>query len=127
MRRRLIASGLILLLLTAIASSYFIQIGFAHVLPASMLRWSQQKWSEGRYGEAARWFLGANQSAFNAGWRWSGADVYISRARALQNAGDLRGSLESCVRAVTILDGHDDEGAVSYYCTTVEEMLKRRP
>lgn len=119
-------AGLLILLLVCSTSVYFINTGFQHILPLSMLRYAGQNWHEGKYAEAIRWYANANESAFNAGIRWTIAGYYIEKMRDLQNSGELNKALETCSQAVKILDGHDDEGAVSYNCTMIEEKIKRQ-
>jgi hypothetical protein len=109
---------------SAALCSYFVQKGFVHVLPASMLRWSQQKWSQGLYSESVRWFVLAGEGAFDAGVRWSIAELYVGRTRRFFDEGQLGEARENCAQAVRILGDNDDEGAVSYLCTAIEERIR---
>ena len=128
MQERIIKVGILCVLLFIISSVYFIHKGLTqHVLPLSILRWSQQKWNEGQYIESVDWFVAANESAFNTGGRWTIADFYLQRIRSLCVEGKLAEAQENCSRAVSILDGHDDEGTVNYMCLMIDqEMLKQK-
>jgi hypothetical protein len=127
MRRRLVVAGLALLMLFAGSSSCLIRQGFTHVMPASMLRWSLQKWNQGQHAESIGWFFAAHETALNAGLRWAIAGLYLDRTARFESQGELKAALASCADAVRILDGYDDEGGVSYHCTALEGAATRAP
>jgi len=126
MSKRKFTGLLLILLLVCSTSVYFINTGFRHVLPQSMARYAGQNWHEGQYAKAIRWYANANISAYNAGLRWTAARYYIEKMKDFLNDGELNKALETCSQAVKILDAHDDEGAVSYNCTVIEEKIKRQ-
>jgi hypothetical protein len=123
MRRDVVAAAAILVILLVGLGSSFIQQGFTHVLPASMLRWSRDRWDQGMYVESLRWFVRSHEDALDAGLRWWAARPYLNRVQELQYTGKLEEALKNCIRAVAILDGHDNEGQVSYACTTIEVLI----
>jgi len=63
--------------------------------------------------------------AFEAGGRWSIADIHISRMRSLEEEGRLSEALQECATAVRILHGYDDEGGLSYECSVIEQRIER--
>ncbi len=91
-----------------------------------MARYAGQNWHDGQYAEAFQWYANANISAYNAGLRWTAARYYIEKMKSFLNKEELTRALENCSQAVKILDRHDDEGAVSYNCTVIEEKIKRQ-
>jgi len=119
-------TAIFILILVGSISAYFINTGFQHVFPQSMLRYAGQNWNDGQYGESLRWFANANVSAFNAGMRWTIAGYYLKQSQGFLDEGVLIKALDSCSQAVKILKGHDDEGAVSYNCMVIEEKIKRQ-
>ena len=123
MRRSSNIAVAILAVLLVAACSYFIQQGFTHVLPGSMLMWSGDLWEQGLYTESIRWFVKSHEDALDAGLRWWAAQPYLNRMQELQRNGKLEEALKNCIRAIAIVDGHDDEGQVSYACTAIEMSI----
>ena len=118
---------MVILLFVFSISASFINKGFHHVLPSGMLRLAGQYWDDKSYAESIRWFANANVSAFNAGLRWTIADYYIQQMDDFLHKEKLTEASENCSRAVKVLDGHDDEGAVSYNCVVIEQKIKQQP
>jgi hypothetical protein len=113
-----------LLLLSLGLSAYFIQVGFRHVWSASILRWSQQEWGEGKYLESARWRIVSYQDALRAGVRWTVVErFYLNRMTELRDRGKPEEALDACRRAISVLAGDDDEGVVSYECAELEREI----
>ena len=112
-------------LLLTTASAYFIRKGFSrHVMAGSMTRWSRQKWNEGKYLESANWLMASYESALDAGVRWTIVEgFYLDHMIALRNQNKPNEALETCLRALDILAGSDDEGTLSYGCMQMEGQI----
>ena len=126
MQKYIIKFGAILLLLSIVSSAYFIRKGFTHVLPQSIMRWSKQNWNERQHTESIKWFFASHKSAFDAGLRWTVAELYFYRIQTYRNQGKLTKALEICYESVKVLGGHDDEGAQTYYCWSLEQEIQKQ-
>ena len=127
MRKRIKIISLVIFILCVGLSGYFIHKGFTHVLPQGMLRLSRQKWNEEQYTESIKWFAASYKDALDAGIRWTIVEkFYLRRISDLSNKRKFKEALETCARAVRVLNGHDDEGGLSYECAILEEQMKRQ-
>ena len=100
--------------------------GVKHVLPNSELRWAREKWSNGEHFESMKWFVVANTSAINAGFRWSIARLYFKSVITLEEQEKWEEALVACGRTVRILNGYDDEGSTDYHCLELRERIERQ-
>jgi hypothetical protein len=57
--------------------SVILREGFTHWFPQGELRLANEKWGHGEYTESIKWFVIANKSAFDAGWRQILSDIII--------------------------------------------------
>jgi hypothetical protein len=122
-RKAILITFTILILLACIN---FRNEGIKHVLSNSELRWSREKWSNGEYFESMKWFVVANTSAIDGGFRWSIARLYIKRVVTLEKQEKLEEALDACGRTVRILNGYDDEGSIDYHCLELRERIERQ-
>jgi len=123
-RSRVILVSICLFLVVGI-NICLVSKGFGHIDPRIAFWQAQQLWSEGQIVQAIPQFARAIWMAFEAGVRWSMADIHISRMRSLEKEGRLHEALQECARAVRILHGYDDEGGLSYECTAMEQRIIR--
>lgn len=122
-RQTILIAFIILILLVCIG---FRNEGIKNVVPHGELRWSREKWNNGEYSESIKWFIVANTSAINAGFRWSIARLYFKRVVALEEQEKLEEALDACGRTVRILGGYDDEGSLDYHCLELRERIERQ-
>lgn len=127
MRKHIKIISLVIFILCVGLSGYFIHKGFTHVLPQDMLRLSVQKWNEGQYTESIKWFVASYEDALDAGIRWIIVEnFYLRQISDLSNEKNFKEALETCARAIRVLNGHDDEGGLSYTCIVLEEQIKNK-
>ena len=123
-KRKAILITFVVLILLACAS--FRSKGIQYVLPNSEQRWARQKWSDREYLESMKWFIVANTSAINAGFRGSIARLYFKKVVALEEQEKWEEALDVCGKAVRILNGYDDEGSADYHCLVLRETIERQ-
>ncbi len=100
--------------------------GFRHVDAASELRQAKLDWQSGQSGKSLLSFISALRMAVDSGARWSFAGNAIRQMRSLKRAGELDAALAQCRTAARIIGHYDDEGALSYDCTVIEETIPRQ-
>ena len=115
---------LVLALLAVGLYGIIIQEGFTHWFPQGELRLANEKWKNGQYTESIKWFDVANKSAFDAGWRHIFVRYYYRSIPDLIDQGKYDEALDDCVAAVKMLNGHDDEGSLSFLCTQIEQAIE---
>lgn len=122
--RKMILIGVCLLFAIGVCT-YLVLKGFGHIDPKIALWQAQRSWLEGQIVQAIPQFIRAVWMAFEAGGRWSIADIHVSRMRALEEEGRLPEALQECATAVRLLHGYDDEGGLSYECSVIEQRIDR--
>jgi len=122
--KKIKAIFVILPLVVLAQSMYFINSGINHWFPQGMLRLSEAKWQEGKYFESIKWYISGYESAYDAGVRWFIAGFYFRQEANYLKRDQLGDALKSCRHAQSIVDGHDDEGAIDFNCFMIEEKMK---
>ena len=102
----------------------FVREGFTHWFPQGELRSVNQTWKDGQYIASIKWFVIANTSALDAGWRHIFVKFYYQTIPDLIDQGKFDEALEDCVEAVKILNGYDDEGSLGFTCIQIEQAIK---
>jgi hypothetical protein len=125
--RRCSLTTLIAFILILAAPTYVLaREGFQHVEPASELRLAVHDWQMGHLAKSAGGVLRAFGIAIEAGARWSVARIYINRMNSERASGQLDEALSLCGKAIKILHGYDDEGAISNECFVIEAAIHRQ-
>jgi hypothetical protein len=124
--KRMTLGILFVVLLMAGLCIALISEGLDHVEPAFVFREAYKDFQNGLVIDALKGYATASIMSLDAGMRWKVAEVFISRVRVQEARGQLKDALAYCATAVRILHGYDDEGALSYHCTVIENEINRQ-
>ena len=89
-----------------------------------MMGLARNDWQRGATPSSIRYFLLAAQVTVADTLKRAIAYQYVARSEELFREGHLPEALDMCQVAVAI---HDDEGAISYYCTLIDWELRGTP